>query len=385
MALSSADGRLSPSLRLSDEEIERRVRNVGRARAATTVADTDTEGSEPGPAVISEDNVDDDVSSIRAEIRKETEELIGKERRMAREKRLTLVVKMLERKYELDARVQTLAHHLENTKMQTIRLDSRSQARQLSDRQGNQLLTYAYMIGVAEDKLKSFGDEAVVAGVEEVIEVAYRAIWGNEGPGSSHSEKAMVPFLSIRGYHAASDLPRTVAGFAELALQYAHEMHMMLFDEVKKMERRMREELKDEVHGVSTMGTEALQMAYTAHQLNLAPTSSVVAMAVPIDPNDAPLNLPITEVEPHVAPQPLVSVEPRNEPPLDSNDDEAAPEPPQPPEPPEPPEPPQPPEPLSPPAPRDNYFETLLNLEVRVRGVKRPRLEVENEVDLTDI
>lgn len=31
MALSSADGRLSPSLRLSDEEIERRVRNVGKA------------------------------------------------------------------------------------------------------------------------------------------------------------------------------------------------------------------------------------------------------------------------------------------------------------------------------------------------------------------
>jgi hypothetical protein len=370
-SLRLADGRLSPSLRISDEEIERRVRNVGRARAATTIAETatDTEGTdteelEAGPAEATDDNVDDEVSSIETNIRKDTEALIGKKRRMTREKRLTLVVKMLERKYQLDTRVQRLTRRLENTKMQTIRLDSRSQSRQLSDRQGNQLLTYAYMIGVAEDKLDRFGNRAVVAGKEAVVEVAWRAIWENEGPGSSHSEKAMVPFLSTRGIHVASDLPRTVVGFAELALQYAHEMHEMLFDEVKKMEIYMRNELKDEVHGVATMDAEALQMAYTAHQLNLAPTSSMVAMAVPVNPTDAPSNLPVTQVEPYIAPRPLLSVEL----PLDSDDDEAA---------------------NSvvasisapvTPAPRDNYFQVLLNLDSRVRGMKRPRLEVENEV-----
>ena len=295
MSFSSADGRLSPSLRLADGRQSPSLRladEFAASRAATTVAEsvteideTDTGGDEPEPVEATEDNVEDEVSSIAANIRKDTEALIGKKRRMTREKRLVLVVEMLQRKYQLDARVQRLARRLENTKMQTIRLDSCSQSKQLSDRQGNQLLTYAYMVGVAEDKLGPFGDQAVVAGREAVIEVAWRAIWGNEGPGSSHSEKAMVPFLSMRGIHVASDLPRTVVGFAELALQYAHEMHMMLFDEVKKMETYMRNELIGEVHGVATMGTEALQMAYTAHQLNLAPTAPMVAMAVPVDPS----------------------------------------------------------------------------------------------------
>ena len=377
MSFISADGRLSPSLRLADGRQSPSLRladEFAASRAATTVAEsvteideTDTGGDEPEPIEAAEDNVEDEVSSIEANIRKDTEALIGT-RRMTREKRLVLVVEMLKRKYQLDARVQRLARRLENTKMQTIRLDSRSESRQLSDRQGNQLLTYAYMVGVAEDKLEPFGDQAVVAGREAVIDVAWRAIWGNEGPGSSHSEKAMVPFLSMRGIHVASDLPRTVVGFAELALQYAHEMHQMLFDEVKKMEIYMRNELKDEVHGVATMEREALQMAYMAHQLNLAPTAPMVAMAVPVDPTDAPSNLPATQVELYVAPWPLLTVQL----PLDSDDDEAvgeatnsvvasisAP---------------------ASPAPCDDYFEVLLKLEARVRGIKRPRLEVENEV-----
>ena len=93
----------------------------------------------------------------------------------------------------------------------------------------------------------------------------------------------------------------------------------------------------------------------------------MVAMAVPVDTTDALSDLPVTQVEPYIAPRPLLTVEL----PLDSDDDEAA-------------------NsvvasisaPVTPasPAPRDNYFDTLLKLEARVRGIKRPRLEVENEV-----
>jgi len=248
------------------------------SRAASTIAETASEaGTEVDP------RIEIDVESIQAKIGRDTERLIGRERRMKREERLTLTVEMLERKHPNDSRVQTLARNLKNTRIQTIRLDSRNKSRQLSDRQGNQLLTYAYMIGYAHDELGALGEDAVAGGVDAVIAVARRAIWDQEGPGSSHSAKAMIPFLSCFGIYSSSDLPRTLVGFAELALYYALEMQRMIFEEVMEQQHKMRSILEGVVHDASTMDLGKLQMAYRAHQLNLGPTAPMVSMAVPME------------------------------------------------------------------------------------------------------
>ena len=281
--------------------------------------------------------------------------------------------------------MQRLARHLHNTTIQTIRLDSRNKDKQLSDRQCNQLMTYGYMIGVANDKLASFGEEALVGGVDEVLKVAKEAIWDQEGPGSSHSAKAMVPFLQLHGVNSAADFPRTVAGFAELGLHYAHEMQQMLFDEVMEMMASMRAELAGSVHGVETMDMAALQMAYRAHQLNLAPASAVAAMAVPIPaPHDVPMAEAVLYVAPEpVAPPPAVEVPTETlNPPLDSDDEDddvlllaiakspAEPS-------------PASTQILTPSNPRENYFQTLLHVAACASGHKRPRSAIVPVYDLT--
>ena len=74
MSFISADGRLSPSLRLADGRQSPSLRladEFAASRAATTVAEsvtdidgTETGGPEPGPAEATDDNVDYEVSSI---------------------------------------------------------------------------------------------------------------------------------------------------------------------------------------------------------------------------------------------------------------------------------------------------------------------------------
>lgn len=252
--------------------------------AATTVVESDLDtrvGDEAAEAVLDE-------------IRMETEALISR-KRVKREERVTMLVQQLRRQYPDDAQVQLLATRLENTKIQTIRLDSRNELKQLSDRQCNQLMTYGYMLGVAKDRLGPFGEEYVARGVQVVTEVAARAIWGNDGPGSSRSVKAMIPFLSEHGIQSSVDLPGDSAGFAMLALHYSHEMQQMLFDEVMGMQRAMRADLGHHNYDVETMSIAEVQVAYRSHELSFPA-------------NDAPEAAP--EIAPEVAPEAALEVAP---------------------------------------------------------------------------
>ena len=236
---------VTPLLVSGDIELEE-APGSPRSQAATTVVEDDSD-EEMG-------ETEERLCKMLEDIRHETVGLISKDRKQ-REERVTILVSQLRRRYTHSPEVLKMARHLENTMMQTIKLDHKKGGEQLSDRKGNQLITFATMIIKGSDRVRAIlGDKydesepytrhCLQRVIDVVLDIAAQAIWEKGGPGASH-KTAIIPFLRSHGIKTRVDLPTDAIGFVKLAIDYAHRMHAYLFDGVGDMLVKMRNIIED--------------------------------------------------------------------------------------------------------------------------------------------
>lgn len=272
------------------------------SRAATTVVESDSEDVE---------TTEERLRSMLATVRHETEDLIGSGSPKKREERVAILVGQLRKLYPDSPEVLSLARRLDNTRIQTIRLDSRNEVEQLSDRKGNQLMTFATMILRVRERVRRILDDEydeeeaytrdyLERGTRIVLDVAKRAFWEKDGPGSSHST-AIRPFLASHGIRTEAELPIDAVGFVKLAIDYAHRMHASLLDEVGKMLTKMRATLVEAgCDTVDHMDTSSLWIAYRNNE-QVVGDGAEGEDELQLESNDAPpLALTVDEVDPMV-------------------------------------------------------------------------------------